>query len=939
MKQELWRRVEELFHAALERQPEARSAFLDEACGEDKDLRHQVAMLISKDEHADGLWDKPLVSDVAATLQLTVSLVGRQFGTYRVLSPLGAGGMGEVYRAHDGKLGRDVAIKTLPTAFARHPERLARLRREARTLASLNHPNIAAIYGLEESGDIDCLVLELVEGENLHGPLPIERALDYARQVAEGLEAAHERGIIHRDLKPANLKVTPKGRVKILDFGLAKAILGPEGNQDLSLAARMTEDETLAGHILGTPGYMSPEQTRGQAVDARTDIWAFGCVFFELLTGKRAFQGESHQETAALLLEREPDWQALPAKTPARIRDLLRQCLQKDAGHRLSSISHVRRVIEQTRARGNHGLAGAPAALVALAIATAMWFHNRSALSDRSHWVQLTRFPDSVSQPALSPDGRMLAFLRSESTFFGPGQLYVKVLPNGEPVQLTHDNLAKMSPAFSPDGTRIAYTTVDPALEFRWNTWVVPVVGGEPHLLLPNASGLVWTGPRQMLFSEIRTGEHMVIVLAQEGRVGQRDVYVPPNEPDMAHRSYLSPDGKWVLLAEMDDDHRWLPCRVAPIDGSSPGRRVGPAGGGCTFGAWSPDGKWMYLTSNAVGTHHIWRERFPHGTPEQITSGPTQEEGIAMASDGRSFVTAVALQNTSLWAHDPHGDRQISLEANAANPKFTPDGKRVLFRTVREAPNQFNWFKDPGELHVADLESGRSEVLFPGFQALSFDLSFDGREVVMETADSEGEPQLWLAPRDRSAPPARIPNAVGVQPKFGPGGEIFFRRSAGTSIAEGTLGFIYRIRPDGAGMRKALAQPVLLFNAVSPDGNWISASAPLPGHGYAQQAFSLEGGPSVRIGNGLALIWSRDGRSAYITEGAALGMKAYVISLKPGHALPQLPAEGFHSDKELAHFPGAHKIDATGVQPGPSPEVYAYYRGAVQRNLYRIPIP
>ena len=939
MKQELWRRVEELFHAALERPPEARRAFLDEACGEDNELRHQVAMLISKDEHADSRWDKPLVSDVTATLQLGASLVGRQFGTYRVLSPLGAGGMGEVYRAHDDKLGRDVAIKTLPTAFAHHPERLARFRREARTLASLNHPNIAAIYGLEESGDVDCLVLELVEGENLHGPLPIERALDYARQVAEGLEAAHERGIIHRDLKPANVKVTLKGRVKILDFGLAKAVLGPEENQDLSMAARMMDDETLAGHILGTPGYMSPEQMRGQAVDARTDIWAFGCLFFELLTGKRAFYGESHQETAALVLEREPDWQALPAKTPARIRDLLRQCLQKDAGHRLSTISHARRAIEQTQARGNRRLAGAAAALVALAIAAAMWFHNRSAIFDRSQWVQLTRFPDSASQPALSPDGRRLAFLRSESYFFGPGQLYVRILPDGEPLQLTHDNLTKMSPAFSPDGTRIAYTTVDPASESHWDTWVVPVAGGEPHLLLRNASGLVWIGQRQMLFSEIRMGIHMVVVAAQEGRVGQRDVYVPPNEPDMAHRSYPSPDGKWVLVVEMDDDHRWLPCRVVPLDGSSPGHRVGPPGGGCTFGAWSPDAKWIYLTSNADGTNHIWRERFPDGIPEQITSGPTQEEGIAMAPDGRSFVTAVALQNTSLWAHDSHGDRQVSLEANAADPNFTPDGKRILFRTTKQAPNQFHWFKDPGNLRVADLESGRSESLIPGFQALSYDLSFDGRQVVMETADSEGEPQLWLASSDRSAPPARIPNAVGGQPKFGPDGEIFFRRSGKSSVAEGTLGFIYRIRPDGTGMRKALAQPVFLFNAVSPDGNWISALAPLPGHGYAQQAFPLEGGPPVRIGNALFLRWSRDGRSAYLTEGAALGTKAYVISLKPGHTLPQLPVDGFHSDKELADFPGAHKIDATGVQPGPSPEVYAYYRGAAQRNLYRIPIP
>ena len=244
MNQERWRRVEELFHAALERAPEARQAFLDGACSGDTDLRRQVELLLAKEEEAGSFLEIPAMEDMTVTLAAAGSLLGRQFGPYRIVSPLGAGGMGEVYRAHDSKLGRDVAIKTLPHEFARDPERLARFRREARTLASLNHPNIAAIYGLEESGEADCLVLELVEGETLRGPLPVETALDYARQVAEALEAAHDKGIIHRDLKPANVKVTPQGRVKVLDFGLAKAIWGPEENQDLSQLATVTGVET-----------------------------------------------------------------------------------------------------------------------------------------------------------------------------------------------------------------------------------------------------------------------------------------------------------------------------------------------------------------------------------------------------------------------------------------------------------------------------------------------------------------------------------------------------------------------------------------------------------------------------------------------------------------------------------------------------------------------
>ena len=237
MSEERWQTVEGLFHAALERPQEQRQKWLDGACNGDAELRRQVELLLSNEGRAESFLERPAIEDLTVTRTAAGSLLGRKFGPYEIVSPLGAGGMGEVYRAHDSKLGRDVAIKTLPSEFAGDPERLARFRREARTLASLNHPNIAAIYGLEESGEVDCLVLELVEGETLKGPLPVAQALDLTRQVAEALEAAHASGIIHRDLKPSNVKVTPQGRVKVLDFGLAKAIWGPERSQDLSAAA------------------------------------------------------------------------------------------------------------------------------------------------------------------------------------------------------------------------------------------------------------------------------------------------------------------------------------------------------------------------------------------------------------------------------------------------------------------------------------------------------------------------------------------------------------------------------------------------------------------------------------------------------------------------------------------------------------------------------
>ncbi len=576
-------------------------------------------------------------------------------------------------------MARDVAIKALPLEFARDPERLARFRREARALASLNHPNIAAIYGLEQSGDVDCLVLELVEGETLRGPLPMPRALAYAGQVAEGLEAAHEKGIIHRDLKPPNIKVTTQGRVKVLDFGLAKAIWGRDGDGDLLHASETPSAGTLAGQVVGTPGYMSPEQARGGDVDERTDIWAFGCLLYELLTGKRAFQGETVPETIASVLEREPDWQALPAKTPARIRELLRQCLEKDARRRLHKIADARRIIEEGKLGRNRWRVPAIAVVASalLALSAGLRVLGPARHTDRSQWIQLTSLPDPVSQPALSGDGRKMAFIRSSSTYYALGQIYVKTLPDGKPVQLTHDNLKKLSPAFSPDGTRIAYTTVDG--QFHWDTWIVPTQGGEPELWLPNATSLTWTGPRQLLFSEKRSSGAIGLVTAQEGRIGQRDVYIPMHDRGMTQRSLVSPDGKWVLLAELTSYGDWGPCRVVPMDGSSQGNQVGPPGAGCTSAAWSPDGKSMYLTSKAGGLFHIWRQRFPDGQPEQLTSGLTEEEGIAMASDGRLFVTAVGLQSSTIWLHDASGERQISLlEGNAAYPQFTPDGKKSL---------------------------------------------------------------------------------------------------------------------------------------------------------------------------------------------------------------------------------------------------------------------
>src|SRR5262245_38917416 len=347
MTSERWRQVEQIYEAALERAPSERHRFLESACAGDQTLRREVERLIAANDRAGDFLNAPAWEGAASALAATKTsasratpLVGAHIGPYDVLAPLGVGGMGEVYRARDTTLNRDVALKVLPDAFALDADRVARFRREANVLASLNHPNIAAIYGFEEASDVKALVLELVEGPTLAdriagSRLPPEDALSIARQIADALEAAHERGIVHRDLKPANIKVRPDGVVKVLDFGLAKVV-------DVQDAVATNE-----GLIIGTAAYMAPEQARGKPADRRADMWAFGCVLYEMITGARAFAGENLSDTLAAVITHEPDWRALADDTPAPIRRLLRRCLAKDAKNRLADASMARIEIDE----------------------------------------------------------------------------------------------------------------------------------------------------------------------------------------------------------------------------------------------------------------------------------------------------------------------------------------------------------------------------------------------------------------------------------------------------------------------------------------------------------------------------------------------------------------------------------------------------------------
>ncbi|HEV2063125.1 MAG TPA: protein kinase, partial [Thermoanaerobaculia bacterium] len=405
---------------------------------------------------------------------------GTRLGPYEILAPLGAGGMGEVYRARDGKLNRDVAIKVLPEAFALDAERLARFRREAQVLASLNHPHIAAIYGLEESGGVEALVLELVEGQTLaerlaRGALPVDEALEIARQIADALEAAHEKGIVHRDLKPANVKLTPQGKVKVLDFGLAKALSGDRSSPEVSTSPTMTAAATQAGVVIGTAAYMSPEQARGKAVDKRADVWAFGVVLWEMLTGRRLFEGDTVSDVLAAVLRHELDWKLLPPQTPAAVRRVLHRCLERDPARRMHDIADARLEMDEAPepVPGALGVAGprgfqrsasawAAAAVILALVAAAGWWRAlsaaRPALRERTAFEVSIPAGDGLAFDdtpilAFSRDGRRLVYAADRG---GARQLFLRTLGEieGHPLEGTSGG---RSPFFSPDGQWIGF--------------------------------------------------------------------------------------------------------------------------------------------------------------------------------------------------------------------------------------------------------------------------------------------------------------------------------------------------------------------------------------------------------------------------------------------------------------------------------------------------
>ena len=504
---------------------------------------------------------------------------GARRGPYEITAKIGAGGMGEVYRARDTKLDRDVALKILPDAFASDPERLARFEREAKTLAALNHPHIAHIHGLEESDGVRALVLEFVDGPTLadriaQGPIPINEALTIARQIAEALEAAHEQGIIHRDLKPANIKVRTDGTVKVLDFGLAKA-LDPTsaGTADVTASPTITAPALMTGVgvILGTAAYMSPEQARGQAVDRRTDIWAFGCVLFEMITGRRVFPGATISDTIAAVLERSPDWTALPPATPPPVRHVLARCLEKDPKQRWRDIGDVRIELDDAEAwrpqtdsaspkTSRAGERAAWALLVALtaAVAAVVTPVSRKAPAPAEIRFNLL-FPRGVpadfAQLAISPDGQQIVVAPS----FGvqqPTPLWLRPLASTSGRLLTGTEGASF-PFWSPDGRSIGFFADQKLKRLDVHSEAIQILADAPV-----ARGGAWQADGTILFAPDAAGPLFRVpatggqpTVATQLETGQTDHRAPFILPDGKHFLYYArgtPQVRGVHVARLD---------------------------------------------------------------------------------------------------------------------------------------------------------------------------------------------------------------------------------------------------------------------------------------------------------------------------------------------------------------------------------------------------
>jgi Tol biopolymer transport system component len=833
-------------------------------------------------------------------------MIGRTLLHYEILSKLGEGGMGEVWLARDTKLEREVALKVLPEEFASDPERMARFEREAKVLASLNHPNIATLYGLEsvESGaesdvtpspkpqasrpQTTFLVMELVEGVDLadrirHGPIPVDEALPIALQIAEALETAHETGIVHRDLKPANVMVDPEGRVKVLDFGLAKA-LDPRMSvsssaESLAESPTLTAQMTRAGVLLGTAAYMSPEQARGKPVDRRTDIWAYGAVLYEMLSARRAFGGETATDVLAQVIEREPDWESVPTDTPRSVKRLLQRCLTKDPRDRLRDIGDARLEILEARDQGEEGVvkdsprrrrllpAGVVAGVavgIALGLALSYWIRREPATTAPSPATFSLTLPDDAPVPlgiqvgvqrvAISPDGHRLVYVGSDPT--GQPRLYTRALEElgFEPIPGAEDG---WQPFFSPDGEWLAFFT--PTGELK----KVSFGGGPPVTILEGVANSQWAfgtwgDDDHIIFSAWTSGLQRI---SSDG--GQIEHLSTPEDEWHAKPEVL-PGSETVLYQQISPDGMRIVAR-STVNGSE--KVIVENGGKPKYLA---SGHLLFRRQNAVMAAAFDVKRLelagparPVGLPVWIDQ-PPYPDAVAQMAVSRTGTLVYIPEEKSFWQENlvwvsREGEVQ-HIRSSSGNPFFrlSPDGRRAAIS---------RWEADLTRIEVLELERNVATSLAEAPSIYWFNpvWSLDGSEIVFGTA-SIGEGALYRKTVDGGEPAELLLRAAshwGVVPwSFGPDGVLAYNTYQPDTEAD-----IHFYSPEqGAELSTTLNGPHNEQQpAFSPDGRWLAYQSDESG-AYEIYVSEYPGGghkKRVSTGGGAGPVWSLDGSELF----------------------------------------------------------------------------
>jgi serine/threonine-protein kinase len=810
---------------------------------------------------------------------------GSCLGPYEIQSALGAGGMGEVYRAHDTKLGRDVALKILPDSFVHDPDRVTRFRREAQVLASLNHPHIAAIYGLEEANGSQFLILELVEGETLAerlkaGPLPLDEALAVARQIVEALEAAHEKGIIHRDLKPANIAFTPNGLVKVLDFGLAKA-LGPVVTDagDMTASPTITTPAmTQMGMILGTAAYMSPEQAKGRVADKRSDIWAFGCVLYEMLSGRRAFEGEDVSDTLANVLKSEPDWNALPPTEPPLIRLLVQRCVEKDYRRRIADVSTAGFLLNEstTSTLGHPAVVAAPpfphwqrvatsAALLflgALIAGTGVWFAMRPAVPRVARWALPISSTAAAPIPdaglAVTPDGSRVIYVGNNQT-----QLFVRPFDALEPIAVT-TGTAIRDPFVSPDGQWIGFADFISLKK-------VPLSGG-PAITVARLDavlrGATWAPDDTVIYS---TGSSKGLLRVSATAGGTPTSLVQRvSGGDEAHHFYpeVLPGGRAVLFTIVPVGGHLDASQVAVRDLRTGAQKILVPGG--RYARYIETGHLVYMAGGALYAVPFDLRRLEvRGTsvsvvPQMVTSArPT----FAVAADGTLVYVvgpsgATLSARTMVWVDRAGREEAIGAPALPYQfPRLSPDGNRVAVARSDSHSDQDRdiWIWNFGHKNLIQFTVGPANNLSPVWTA-------DSKRVVFYSNRESGSFNLWWQAADGSGNPERLTTSVNVQVPNSTstnGTTLIFSEvspTMGLDLMQLSLDQAHRVTP----LLQTVANET--NGEVSPDGHWLTYESDSSGHKeiYVRPYPNTSQGPrQISTAGGMQPVWARSGKELF----------------------------------------------------------------------------